>query len=207
MKTVLFATVLTVTAITRLATTISSNVPTAQAEKADNTHNTSINHSTTTTPLDVLTAQTEKADNKVKFVCGESFDPDGGNRLPTTFAWTPRGKIAVVRWATKDFPNYPPERRCQEVSPRFQAAYDNGTLNLLTNGTMNNQPVICTTQDVGDGCNTLLVTLRPNDDSRQFLEQIVSLLNGEKVGPPKHTNQRYVQIDIEEFLQTAPVEE
>ncbi|MEM8779915.1 MAG: COP23 domain-containing protein [Cyanobacteria bacterium P01_G01_bin.49] len=157
-------------------------------------------------PVNTPPDQGEKAENKIEFVCGESFDPDGGDRLPTTFAWTPRGKIAVVRWATKDFPNYPPERRCQEVAPRFQAAYDNGTLNLLTNGTMDNQPVICTTQNVGEGCNTLLVTLRPQDDSRQFLEQIVSLLNGEKVGPPKHTNQRYIQINIEEFLQTAPVE-
>lgn len=146
------------------------------------------------------------AEETVKFICGQSFDSATGNRLPTTFAWTPRGKIAIIRWETKYFPNYSPERRCQEVSPRFQEAYNNDTINLLTNGFMNNQPVICTAKEYGDGCHTLLMTLRSNDDSVQVLEGIVSLLNGERVGPIKHTNQQYIQINIQEFLKTAPVE-
>lgn len=147
-----------------------------------------------------------QAEENIKFICGQSFDPETGNRLPTTFAWTPRGKIAIVRWETKYFSNYSPEERCQEVSPRFQEAYNNDTINLLTNGFMNNQPVICTAEKYGDECHTLLITLRPNDDSAQVLEGLVSILNGERVGPIKHTNQRYIQIDIQEFLRTAPVE-
>ncbi|MEA5534142.1 COP23 domain-containing protein [Crocosphaera sp. XPORK-15E] len=68
------------------------------------------------------------------------------------------------------------------------------------------QSVICTAKEYGEGCNTLLITLRPNDDSGKFLDEIVRILNGEQIGPRKHTNQRYMKIDIEEFLRTAPVE-
>ncbi len=157
----------------------------------------------TITPFSMPMVQ---ANNEVKFVCGESFDPETSKRLPTTFAWTPRGKIAVIRWETDVFANYSPERRCKEVSPRFQEAYDNNTINLLTNGIMNNQPVICTAKEYDEGCNTLLITLLPKDDSVKFLQQLRAIFNGTQETPPKHNNQRYIEIDIEEFLKTAPVE-
>jgi hypothetical protein len=86
------------------------------------------------------------ANSPVQFICSEGFDRVSTRRLPTTYAWTQRGKIAIVRWKTEQFPGYPPQRRCHEVSPRFQEAYENGTLQFITNGMMNRQPVICTTR-------------------------------------------------------------
>lgn len=150
-----------------------------------------------------------KANSEVQFICAESFDSESGKSLPTTFAWTPRGKIAVVRWETEAFLNagFSPEKRCNDVSPRFQEAYNNDTLGLITNGQMDSQSVICTSDRAGGDCNTLLMTLRPEDDSLRVLNSLRQVLNGEQVGPVKHNNQVYFQIDIENFLETAPVEE
>jgi len=100
--------------------------------------------------------------------------------LPTTYAWAQRGKIAVVRWETDYFSKwgYTPEERCKEVSPRLQKAYENGSLLFLTNGTIERKPplepmtVICTSRSDGGGCDTVLMTLRPNDDSRAILQQL-----------------------------------
>lgn len=151
-----------------------------------------------------------KENQKVQFICNESFDKETGARMPTTFAWADRGKIAVVRWRTEEFSGYPPQERCNEVSPRFQEAYDNGTLKMITNGTINNQPVICTATEYRGKCQTLLMTLRPSDDSLQVLNSFKDILNGRSTGPILHssgTAQVYYQVDIETFLRTAPVEE
>jgi Circadian oscillating protein COP23 len=150
-----------------------------------------------------------KAQEQVKFVCAPSFDQQTNQKLPTTFAWTSRGKIAVVRWETNAFKNYSPETRCQQVSPRFQEAYDNGGINFLTNGQINQQPVICTARESGAECATLLMTLRPEDNPVTVLTQLQEVLNGRQVGAVRHSSnvpQLYYQVDFENFLRTAPVE-
>ena len=148
------------------------------------------------------------AESQVQFICSQSFDTQTNRRLPTTFAWTPRGKIALVRWV-KNLSDYSGQQRCEKVSPRFQEAYANGTLNWITNGKMNGQPVICTASSEGGPCQTLLMTLRPKDNSLAILIDFKDNLNGRASGPIRHssgTPQVYYKIDIEEFLRNAPVE-
>jgi hypothetical protein len=149
-----------------------------------------------------------QAEQGVQFICAQVFDKQK-NRLPTTLAVTPRGKVAVIRWVSSMGAMYSQQKRCEEVSPRFQEAYNNGTLNLITNGVWNRQPVICTVSKLGDGCHTLLMTLRSGDDSLKLLNELKNILNGRQRGPIKHSSgipQAYVQINIQEFLQSAPVE-
>jgi Circadian oscillating protein COP23 len=160
-------------------------------------------------PALISTIAQSKAESPVKFICNQSFDQEKNNNLPTTFAWHSKGKTALIRWETKYFRNYSPQRRCEEVSPRFQQAYENGSLNLITNGRMNNQPVICTARKYGAACDTLLMTLRPEDNSLQVLNVFKEILDGRQKGPVKHssgTPQIYYQINIDEFLRNAPVE-
>ena len=155
-------------------------------------------------PLNPVTANTD-----IEFICAESFDQESGSSLPTTFAWTARGKIAVVRWSTQFFTSYSPQTRCQQVSPRFQEAYESGTLGLITNGKMNGQSVICTAIEPEGECKNLLLTLRPQDNSLKILSQFRQIFDGEQVGPVKHSSsvpQVYYRIDIENFLNNAPVE-
>jgi hypothetical protein len=105
--------------------------------------------------------------------------------------------------------NLSPQKRCESVSPRFQQAYNNGTLSFLTNSKINGQPVICTAREYGDSCHTVLMTLRSQDDSFKILNDLKDILNGRSVGPLIHSSgapKAYIQLDIEEFLRTQPVE-
>ncbi|KOP24376.1 hypothetical protein AMR41_21560 [Hapalosiphon sp. MRB220] len=149
------------------------------------------------------------AQSQVKFICNQSYELQSDRRFPTTFAWTSGGKRAVIRWV-KSLGGHSPQNRCQDVSPRFQQAYDNGTLNLITNGKVKGQPVICTAKEYGAACETVLMTLRPEENSLKILNNLKDIFEGSRqVGPIKHSSgipQIYYQIDIEEFLRNAPVE-
>jgi len=157
------------------------------------------------------TADNAKAQNRpeVKFICAEGYDQQSGEDKPTTYAWTERGKIAVIRWSTKFFgEKYTPQERCELVSPRFQKAYNNESLAYLTNGQINGQPVICTAKESGEDCANLLLTLRPQDNSRQVLKKLIAVFQGRQSGPVQQSSgQLYYPIDMEKFLRTAPVEE
>jgi Circadian oscillating protein COP23 len=155
---------------------------------------------------------------EVQFTCNKSFDSAKQEYYYTTFAWNENNKKPLVMWQTEDFSGsgFTPEKRCQKVSPRFQQAYNQGSLNFIANGTMNNQPVLCTTKEVtGEQpqCETLLITLQHRDDGKKALSQLSEVLLGQANGPVTHDesttsngtihhhNQTaYVAVDINEFL-------
>lgn len=148
---------------------------------------------------------------QVHWICNQSYDAEANEGLPTTFAWTSRGKIPIIRWATEDFTRagYDPQTRCEQVTSRFRQAYENKTLGLITNGWMNNQRVICTANEPGGTCVDLLLTLRPEDDSLKMVNLLKDIFFARGVGPLKHSGgetQLYYQIDFDYFLETAPVE-
>jgi len=148
------------------------------------------------------------AQSKVQFICSQSFDSQTNRRLPTTLAWTQKGKIAVIRWV-KNLGGYSGQQRCKAVSPRFQEAYDNGTLNLITNDVIDRKPVICSVREYGGPCQTVLMTLRPGDNSWKVLNELKEILNGHQLGPIRHSSgipQIYYEVNIEEWLRNAPVE-
>lgn len=151
-----------------------------------------------------------KADD-VRFICASGFDQSANKRFPTTYAWTSRGKIAVVRWKFSWFnnQNLNPQQRCQEVSSRFQTAYNKQSLSYITNGTVNGQGVVCTARQKDGVCDITLLTLRPSDDPLEILTDIKEILRGRGTGPIQHSSgksQVYYHIDIDKFLQTAPTE-
>jgi hypothetical protein len=149
------------------------------------------------------------AQQDVQFICSESYDRSSGQRFPTTFAWTQRGKIAVIRWKNP-WGNITPKERCEQVSPRFGQAYNNGNLKFITNSSVNGQPVICTTTQYGGSCQTMLMTLRSGDNSFKILNELKDILGGRGTGPVVHSSgaaQAYYQVDMDNFLRTAPVEQ
>lgn len=139
----------------------------------------------------------------VNFVCAKSND------APVTLARTPRGDIAVIRWASGFFSGagFTPQKRCEEVSSRFQTYHSNGTLKYLTTGRVNNQPVICTAQNRGSGCRDVLITLEPEDNPNQVLRQLLSIRSGASSGPlSRGGSTRPLYINLYEYLNRAPVE-
>lgn len=156
--------------------------------------------------------------DRVQFICAPSYDPSSQQRVPTTFAWTPRGKIAIIRWKSDwaSGAGFTPEVRCDAVSPRFDEAYQNGSLSYLTNARVDGQKVICASSQ-GNGCDTQLLTLQPEENELAVLRQLNDILQGRASAPlaqsseqlehPDGTPQVYFDVDIDNFLATAPVEE
>ena len=98
--------------------------------------------------------------------------------IPATVAYTPRGAIELIQWQNDYFnaSEYTPERRCQEVSDRFQQHSQANNLRFVSTGTVNNYKAICVAEETGN-CKTdgLLLTLEPDDDSDAVLRNLFSL--------------------------------
>lgn len=138
------------------------------------------------------------------FYCGVSAG------IPSTLANTPRGTVVVIKWVSTHFSRggYNPQRRCQEVSSRFQRHYNQGNLNFITAGYLNNQPAIC----AGNGgipCTSqkLLFTLKPGQNAARTIQQLFNIRTG-AAGPlyeSSNTSRSKSVVDMNKFLQTAPV--
>lgn len=158
-----------------------------------------------------LAAVPAQASEDVQFICASGYDRRANKRFPTTFAFLmPNKKVAVIRWKFPWFnSDLSPQQRCQNVSARFQSAYNNGSLNFITNTKVKGQPVICTSHSRGGACNVVLLTLRPSDDPIEVLTILKDALRGRATQPLMHGSgerQIYYQIDIKKFLEMAPSE-
>ena len=126
-----------------------------------------------------LTAMPSSA-QEINFVC----TTDSAN-IPTTYAQTADGPMPVFKWTSRYFrPPYTPMQRCQEVAQRMNNFYRQGQLNFLTDGRVNRLPVICAGQVCDTNGRNVLITLKPNQDSKQVLREIEA--NRQGAGGPSY---------------------
>jgi Circadian oscillating protein COP23 len=156
-------------------------------------------------------ALTQPAPSRVMFFCRHGHDPEVNQSVPTTFAQHPQQrKTAIIRWKSGQLGQWEPIKRCEAVSPRFQTAYDKGTLNYLTYGWINRQRVICSTRDYGGPCEELLFTLKAEDNPVQVLNQLNSILGGNAssvLNQNTGQSQVYIRFDVDAFLKQASAQE
>jgi Circadian oscillating protein COP23 len=154
----------------------------------------------------MLSLMTPARAGESKFTCGVS------KGVPATVARTSRGNVPIIRWVSNAFADsgYSAEYRCSVVSAKFQEYYSAGTLNYLTTGTANNQPVVCVAATKGGPCSGVLFTLRPGSDPWTTLTRLMNVRV--QAGPPLNesasassTDSQFV--DMGDFLATAPTEE
>ena len=144
----------------------------------------------------------EKPPEKTKFVCQKEKDPASGKYIPTTYAWNPQNKKAIVLWKTQYFKasGYDPQKRCEETEPRFNAAYQDGRLkNYLTSGELNKERVICAVNKDGEKCDdsNILITLRKGDNADVIIENLKNVLADKASQPLTHSNgQKYYKITL-----------
>lgn len=163
---------------------------------------------TTLTLSTVSLVQAQTNSNDIQFTCRAGFDKNTGKEQPTTYLWYQGKKHGVVRWV-KAMGSTQPQERCDKVSIRLQEAYNNDSLNFVTNGRMNGQPVICTAREYKGDCDTLILTLRPNDNPLEVLEGFKEALMGRSMGPISHSSgfpQIYYKIDLQETIRNTPAE-
>jgi uncharacterized surface protein with fasciclin (FAS1) repeats len=135
----------------------------------------------------------------------------GTNGLPTTYAVTARGRVPVVRWFSDYFSGggFTPERRCQEVSARFQSFYNSGQLNFIASGYVNGQAVVCAAQASGYPCTgaNVLFTLKPGSNAADTVRRLFNIRAGAS-GPLYESQDEpsAVYIDFKQFLNGTLVE-
>jgi hypothetical protein len=162
--------------------------------------------------LGAIALGTVTAFNQPSYAQGTTFFCDvSRDGVPTTFANTRRGTVAVIKWTSEAFSysGYTPERRCQEVSSRFQRLHNSGQLNFLTAGYLNGQPAICAGNS-NPPCTSdkLLFTLKPGSDAAQRIQQIFNISVGASNSPlleSRDGSNSSVTVDMNRFLEGAPI--
>ena len=132
------------------------------------------------------------------FVCGVS------NGAPSTNAVkADGGQVPVIRWTSTTFEasGWSQERRCKEVSSRFDSYLKQGRLAFITTGRMNGLPVICTAATNGGACDGLLYTLKPGQNATATLRDLYEIRVKARAPLNETTSRLYISID--ELIQNA----
>jgi hypothetical protein len=135
-----------------------------------------------------------------------SCEMDAGE--PSTVVAHPeQGNVPIIRW-TSDFgasAGYDQQKRCNEVTARFQTYHDQGKLRYLTTGRMNRQRVICVTDSPEGSCQGLLYTVKPGDNPNERLRSLIN--RRQSAGAPvlSETGAR-VYIEFEQFVEAKATE-
>ncbi|NER32820.1 MAG: hypothetical protein F6J93_01855 [Oscillatoria sp. SIO1A7] len=106
------------------------------------------------------------------FFCGSY------NGQPATMINNPsRGNAAFIVWGSDNFSSsgLTPQKRCREVSQRFQRYQEQGLLNYIIPETINGYPVLCASRSANGSCDGVLFVLRPGDDPQAVVEHIVNI--------------------------------
>ena len=119
--------------------------------------------------------------------------------VPSTVVKTKTGKhVPIIYWKSEAFSGagWTPERRCQEVSARFQQYHSSESLEYITTGRMNGLPVICVAKSDGGACAGLLYTLKPGQNATATLKQLFEIRTKPGTAPLEETTARmYVSVD------------
>jgi len=146
-----------------------------------------------------VTAQPASAGTSARsFVCGSAAG------TPATNVITADGRqVPVIRWTSSTFneAGWNQQRRCQEVSARFDTFLKQGRLAFITTGRINGLPVICTTDSRSGGCDGLLYTLKPGQNATATLKNLLDIRVKAR-GPLNETNDR-LYVSLNELLSTA----
>jgi hypothetical protein len=120
---------------------------------------------------------------RMSFFCGKIFDQANNNYIPATLVWIPERQenVRLIAWKSNYWDKtIPIDERCQIVTQKFQAKYDNGDLQYFTFGKYNGYPIICVVKNMGDRCNgdSQLFTLKPHSNPQGIIEQLSGIFGG-----------------------------
>lgn len=126
--------------------------------------------------------------------------------VPTTVARNKRGQwVPIIQWVSQAFAaeGWTPERRCQEVSSRFNQFYASGQLKYITSGRMNGLPVVCVTPQEAGGCSGQLYTLKPFQNPAETVRKLIAIKNSGGRAPVLRETEGRPYIDLEALIEQA----
>ena len=107
---------------------------------------------------------------QINFVCVQR------KLISTTVLITSKGDIPLIVWKSDAFASsgWTNEKRCQEVTNRFENLRQKNALNYITSGVINELPAICAVKDENKPCTSegLLFTLGKDSDPQKILKQM-----------------------------------
>jgi hypothetical protein len=132
------------------------------------------------------------------FICGSAQGAPSTNAVKAD-----GGQVPVIRWTSTTFNDagWSQERRCQEVSSRFDTFLKQGRLAYITTGRINGLPVICTARSSGEACDGLLYTLKPGQNATATLQNLLEIRVKAR-GPLNETTSR-LYVSLDELMSTA----
>jgi len=132
------------------------------------------------------------------FICGSAQGAPSTNAVKAD-----GGQVPVIRWTSTTFNDagWSQERRCQEVSSRFDTFLKQGRLAYITTGRINGLPVICTASSNGGACDGLLYTLKPGQNATATLQNLLEIRVKAR-GPLNETTSR-LYVSLDELMSTA----
>jgi Circadian oscillating protein COP23 len=126
---------------------------------------------------------------KVRFYCGQTFDPNTNAIVPTTLVASSakREPVALIQWKSKLSGKYTPQVRCNMVSANFQQAWADKRLNYLTAGVdkKSGLGIICGIKDRATACtrSSMLFTLSNGADASETIDRIKGIKGGTGSNP------------------------
>jgi hypothetical protein len=139
--------------------------------------------------------------SETEFYCGSI------KGVPVTYARTADGKKkALIRWQSKDFGKWNAQKRCVEISRRFQRNYEQGTLGSLASGVIRGQRVICAVNSLSELCNdrNVLFALKRGSNPDLVMQQLMdkgSLATASVINQSSNS----INIDLDRYLNALPV--
>jgi hypothetical protein len=118
----------------------------------------------------------------VEFYCGKATDPSSKSNLPATLVKVSGYEEApvLIIWKSEAFKTTP-QQRCEIVSPKFQAALQQGR-HYLTAGIdkKSGLGIICALTNAEQACDrtNMLFTLKSYQDAGTTIEELSSVLAG-----------------------------
>jgi hypothetical protein len=152
-----------------------------------------------------------KGPTQITFFCKDVYDQASGQKIPATFAWIPerQGNITVVGWKSQYFAKrgWNAQKRCDDITPRFQQALKEGRLEYLTTGTSSGYPVVCAIAKQEDACDSSskLFTLKPHDQPALVLQQLMDVLTGKASDMLLQSSDGKTYVSMQEFFKRAPL--
>jgi hypothetical protein len=149
----------------------------------------------------------QKSD-RITFYCGEISDRETREKIPATIAWVSQRQtnVGIIAWKSNYIPKWNAQKRCETVSPKFQAFYEDGRLNYLTTGENNGYDIICAAVETGQSCKAedQLFQVKASNDPEAVLKGLTGIIEGTSSKPIYQSSGDKTYVSMEELLNNAP---
>lgn len=159
---------------------------------------------------ETMVKQSNNGDQKgdrVNFYCGKILDEQTEEYIPATVAYVPQRKasVPIIGWKTY-IPDWDAQRRCDTVSPKFQAFYEDGRLNYLTTGQKKGLDIICAATEPGTPCqdSDQLFQVKASSDPEAVLKAMIGIIEGNASDVIFQSSSEKIYVSIDELLNAAP---